>query len=94
MGYVGNETPAKWNGTYHSLHGTMKKNMNIKSGALVLEFTTESGNLSVQVLDDHKNVVLEQAQVGNQTLQLPVDGRVTVILTADHHKGSFSIHSE
>ena len=72
MGYVGNETPAKWN-------GTMKKNMKPKSDLFVLEFTTENGNLSVQVLDDDKNVVLEQAQVGNQTLQLPVDGRVTVI---------------
>jgi len=57
----------------------MKKNMKPKSDLFVLEFTTESGNLSVQVLDDDKNVVLEQAQVGNQTLQLPVDGRVTVI---------------
>ena len=94
VGYVGNDTPGKWNGTYHSLHGTMKKNMKPKSDLLVLEFTTENGSLSVQVLDDHKNVVLEQAQVGNQTLQLPVDGRVTVILTADHHKGSFSIRSE
>ena len=72
----------------------MKKNMKPKSDLFVLEFTTENGNLSVQVLDDDKNVVLEQAQVGNQTLQLPVDGRVTVILTADHHKGSFSICSE
>ena len=72
----------------------MKKNMKPKSDLFVLEFTTENGNLSVQVLDDDKNVVLEQAQVGNQTLQLPVDGRVTVILTADHHKGSFSIRSE
>jgi len=57
----------------------MKKNMKPKSDLFVLEFTTENGNLSVQVLDDDKNVVLEQAQVGNQTLQLPVDGRVTII---------------
>ena len=57
----------------------MKKNMKPKSDLFVLEFTTENGNLSVQVLDDDKNVVLEQAQVGNQTLQLPVDGRVTLI---------------
>ena len=73
-------------------------NLLYRAGKWISDFVEKigmrRGNLSVQVLDDDKNMVLEQEQVGNQTLQLPVDGRVTVILTADHHKGSFSICSE
>ena len=94
LGYVGNETRTNWSGRYRSLHGMMRKNMAAESEALRIEVVTESGTLSVQVLDSEEQVLLEQENVGTDTLQVPVDGKITVILEADHHRGSFFITTE
>ena len=91
IAYVGNEGRGSWTGRYHSLDGTMKKWIYPKTDALHIEVKTDSGAISIEIQDTDGNVIFDQSDIGTASFDVDVSGKVVVRITADHHKGSFSI---
>jgi len=96
MGYVGSELPRSWSGKYAMLNGTMAHTLSPKDPPKTLraEIVTEDGSLSILIYDRDGNVLLDRENVGTESLELPVNGKVRVELTADRHRGRFDFRIE
>ena len=92
IGYIGINGWSSWSGHYQLLDGTMRKTLHFKEPQdIALKVETESGALSVEIKDKTGNVIFSQSSVGNISRTLSVDGNIVVTLSAEKHKGSFSI---
>lgn len=91
IGYVGSEGLRSWSARYSSLDGTMKKSLTPKSDVLHIDVTTDKGTLSVEIQDADGNTIFDEENIGTAFFDVNVSGKVTVRITADKHKGSFSI---
>lgn len=80
-----------WGSRYVSLNGTIRKTLRPQGDTLQIQVTTQSGSISMNIQDADGNVVFEQRDMGTGSFQVPVSGKATVTVTADHHKGSFSV---
>ena len=91
IGYIGNEGSSSWSGSYIKLDGTMEKTIFPDGNALSIAVKTESGSISIEIKDTDNNVIFDKDNIGTETFQTAVSGRVTVTIKADDHKGSFNI---
>ncbi len=91
VGYIGSSTASSWSGTYKKLDGKMSHNIRTKNDTLKFSIKTESGSISVEVLDSENNTIFEKENVGTAAFEVEVDGRVKIIIEAEDHKGSFVI---
>lgn len=91
IGYVGSDGWDRWTGRYLWLDGTMKKELSPESEVIRIQTETESGDFSVEVRDMDGNVIFAKSNMGDDSLEVAVPDKVSVTITADHHKGSFSI---
>lgn len=91
IGYVGNAGYGSWSGRYSSLDGTMKKSIHPKANVLHIEVRTEEGTISIEIQDADGNVIFDEYDIGTASYEVAVSGKVAVKITADSHKGSFSI---
>lgn len=91
INYVGNEGYSNWTGRYSSLDGTMKKSIHPKTDMLHIEVKTDKGTISIEIQDADGNVIFDEHDIGTGSFDVAVSGKVAVKITADHHKGSFSI---
>ena len=91
IGYVGNEGFSSWTGRYSSLDGTMKRSIRPKTDMLHIDVTTDGGTISIEIQDADGNVIFDEHDIGTESFDLAVSGKVVVRITADSHKGSFSI---
>lgn len=93
IGYVGINGWSSWSGHYQLLDGNMRKMLHFNSSQnIALKVETESGTLSVEIKDTTGKVIFSQSSVGNISRSISVDGNIVVTLSADKHKGSFSIN--
>ena len=93
IGYVGSNGRSSWSGHYQLLDGKMIKTLHFKEPQdIAFKIETESGALSVEIKDKTGNIIFSQSNAGNLSRSISVDGNVTVTLSADKHKGSFSIN--
>lgn len=91
IGYSGNEGWSSWSGAYISLDGTMQKSIHPKDDTLHIEVTTESGMISIEIKDADGNIVFGEENIGTDSFDVKVSGKVIVKINADNHKGEFSI---
>ena len=91
VGYVGQQGWDSWWGRYMLLSGAMEKSLH-PDGALHVEVSTESGNISIEIRDGDGNVIFDEDKMGTASYDVEASGRVSVRIEADRHKGSFSIH--
>ena len=91
IAYVGNSGWSSWNGSYGSLDGTMQKTIHPKTDMLHIEVETDSGAISVEIEDAEGKVILDEYDIGTESFDVDVSGKVVIKITADSHKGSFSI---
>jgi len=91
LGYSGISTPSSWSGTYKKLDGKMQHEMRTDDGTLGFSIKTESGTISVEIVDEDGNTVFDKDNIGTDTFEVKVDGRFTVIIEAEDHKGQFVI---
>ena len=93
IGYIGNNGWSSWSGHYELLDGKMRRTLHFKEPQdIAFKVETESGALSVEIKDKTGNVIFSQSSVGNISRTLSVDGNIVVTLSAEKHKGSFSIN--
>lgn len=91
IGYVGSEGYRNWSGRYRSLDGTMKKWIHPETDVLHIEVRTDEGIISMEIQDVDGNVIFDEYDIGTASFDVAVSGKVVVKITAEHHKGSFSI---
>ena len=93
IGYIGNNGWSNWSGTYELLDGKMRRTLHFDSPEYIkLETRTESGKLSVEIQDTAGNIVFSKIDIGTATYDVAVDGNIVITISADKHRGSFSIH--
>ena len=91
IGYVGSETRSNWTGRYASLDGTMRKTIHPQGDQLHIEVETKSGTISMEVRDADGELLFDGDDMETGAFDVPVSGKVTVLIEADHHQGSFRI---
>ena len=69
----------------------MSHSIRTKNDTLNFSIKTESGSISVEVIDGDDNTVFYKENVETSTFEVKVEGRVRVIIEAEDHKGSFVI---
>jgi hypothetical protein len=93
IGFAGNSTFHKYAGSYVSISGTFSHTLFPSKGAsaVLCEIKTESGDLTVTVTDQKtKEVIFEKTFSGDETFEVPAEGKVNITLTTKKHKGSYS----
>ncbi len=93
IGYFGHEGWSSWSGSYVILNGTMKKTLHPNGEVLNVGVVTKSGTISIEIKDADGNVIFDEGNIGTETFNVDVSGKVSVRIEADNHKGSFSIGS-
>ena len=91
IGYVGSEGYSSWSGRYSSLDGTMKRSIHPKTDMLHIDVTTDSGTISIEIKDADGSVIFDEHDIGTESFEIAVSGKVVVRITAENHKGSFDI---
>jgi len=96
IGYTGHEWLDSWSGKYVCLDGSMTKTIQTNSDqdAIHVEVVTESGSISITMTDSEGNTVFEADDIETSEFNVDVSGSVKVRITADKHRGSFSVASE
>lgn len=93
-GYTSSEDKGSFSASYLSLNGTIRKKITPKGNALHLSITTKSGTLTIEIRDAGDQVIFDAACSGTEVYDVPVSGKVTVLINADNHNGSIEIQSE
>ena len=93
IGYFGHEGWSSWSGNYVMLNGPMEKTLHPNGEVLNVAVVTESGTISIEIKDADGNVIFDEGNIGTETFNVDVSGKVSVRIEADNHKGSFSIGS-
>lgn len=91
IGYFSNEGWDIWSANYLLLDGTMEKIVHSEDGELSVSVTTESGNISMVILDSDHHVIFEQNAIPTGSFVVSADQTVTIQIFAERHKGSFEI---
>lgn len=92
---VRNEGRYHLRASYALLDGTETKTVHAITTPDILhvEVETESGSLSIVVTDKKGNLVFSQESIPSSKIDVEIPGDVKLKITADHHKGSFYIHT-
>ena len=93
VGWVENNTLDNWTARYSFFDGSRRRTVNADGGptVLVADITTASGDLGLTVADEQGNVLFSQQGIETSTFEIEIPGKVTVKITGDDHKGSFSL---
>ena len=90
-GYIGNEGWRTWSGSYTLLDGNMTHTIRPEGDTLAVTVETKSGTISIEMKDADGNVIFDEDNIGTETFNVDVPGKVIVRIDADNHKGSFNI---
>ena len=94
IAYTGSETRSNWTGRYASLDGTMRKTIHPQGDQLHIEVETKSGTISMEVRDADGALLFDGDHMETGAFDVPVPGKVTVYIEADHHQGGFRIDGQ
>lgn len=73
------------------LDGIMQKTIYPDGDILNLSVKTESGTISIEIKNADGDILFQENQIGTETFEIQVTGKVTVRIEAEKHKGSFDI---
>ncbi len=92
LGFAGNSTFHKYNGTYLKITGHLSHDLRPSkdSDSIHCEITTKSGDLHVKIVQkDDDKVLCDKLITGNETFDLKAEGKVRVSLETEGHEGSY-----
>ncbi|MCR5823121.1 MAG: hypothetical protein K6G60_01710 [Lachnospiraceae bacterium] len=92
MGFSGNTTFHRYNGTYSRITGSFEHILFPSSGAdaVLCSVTTKSGELTVRIEDyKTKTVLFEKTISGDEEFEVPASKTVRIYLDTDDHRGSY-----
>ena len=93
MGWVESNTRDHWSATYAFHDGYQQRTINTDGEATVLEveIISSSGEIGMTVMDEKGNVIYDQQGIETSSFEIEISGKVTVKITGEDHKGSFSL---
>lgn len=92
IGWIENSWGDRWTASYASFTGTYSRRLSTKDGDTVhVEIETKSGTLDLEMVDSDGTAVYTGTDLQTCALDIPVNGRVTVKLTAKGHQGKFAL---
>lgn len=93
MGWVESNTRDHWSATYAFHDGYQQRTINTDGEATVLEveIVSSSGEIGMTVTDENGNVIYDQQGIETSSFEIEISGNVTVKITGEDHKGSFSL---
>lgn len=93
MGWVESNTRDHWSATYAFHDGYQQRTINTDGEATVLEveIVSSSGEIGMTVTDENGNVIYDQQRIETSSFEIEISGKVTVKITGEDHKGSFSL---
>lgn len=93
MGWVGNNTKDHWNATYSFHDGYVQRTINTdgEPTTLAVEIISNSGEMGMTVTDENGSVIYNEYGIETSSFQIDIPGKVTVKITGEDHRGSFSL---
>ena len=93
MGWVESNTRDHWSATYAFHDGYQQRTINTDGEETVLEveIVSSSGEIGMTVTDENGNVIYDQQGIETSSFEIEISGKVTVKITGEDHKGSFSL---
>lgn len=93
VGWVENNTLNNWTAKYSLFDGSRQRTVNVDAEPTVLEadILTASGDFGMTVTDEQGNILFSQQGIETSTFEIEIPGKVTVKISGDDHKGSFSL---
>lgn len=93
MGWVESNTRDHWSATYAYHDGYQQRTINTDGEPTVLkvEIISSSGEIGMTVTDESGNVIYDQQWIDTSSFEIEIPGKVTVKITGEDHKGSFSL---
>ena len=92
MGWVESNTRDHWSATYAFHDGYQQRTINTDGEPTVLqvEIVSSSGEIGMTVTDENGNVIYDQQRIETSSFEIEISGKVTVKITGEDHKGSYS----
>ena len=93
MGWVESNTRDHWSATYAFHDGYQQRTINTdgEQTTLEVEIVSSSGEIGMTVTDENGNVIYDQQKIETSSFEIEISGKVTVKITGEDHKGSFSL---
>ena len=93
MGWVESNTRDHWSATYAFHDGYQQRTINTYGEPTVLqvEIVSSSGEIGMTVTDENGNIIYDQQRIETSSFEIEISGKVTVKITGEDHKGSFSL---
>ena len=93
MGWVESNTRDHWSATYAFHDGYQQRTINTDGEPTVLEveIVSSSGEIGMMITDENGNVIYDQQRIETSSFEIEISGKVTVKITGEDHKGSFSL---
>ena len=93
MGWVESNTRDHWSATYSYHNGWQQRTINSdgEPTTLEVEIVSSSGGIGMIILAEDGSVIFEQVGIDTSSFVIEIQGKVTVKITGDDHKGSFSL---
>ncbi|MBR4724184.1 MAG: hypothetical protein K6G45_04020 [Lachnospiraceae bacterium] len=91
-GFVGTGTFHTYEGSYVKIKGNFAHKLSPSDDATAVrcEITTDSGELHVQIIQTSDDkVIFDKTISGNETFEVPADGKVKIKLSTEGHEGSY-----
>ena len=93
MGWVESNARDHWSATYAFHDGYQQRTINTDGEPTVLkvEIVSSSGEIGMTVADENGNVIYDQQRIETSSFEIEISGKVTVKITGEDHKGSYSL---
>ena len=93
MGWVERNTRDHWSATYAFHDGYQQRTINTdgEPTTLEVEIVSSSGEIGMTVTDENGNIIYDQREIETSSFEIEISGKVTVKITGQDHKGSFSL---
>ena len=93
MGWAEINTRNHWSATYTFHDGYQQRTINADGERAVLEveIVSSSGEIGMTVTDENGNAIYDQQGIDTSSFEIEISGKVTIKITGEDHKGSFSL---
>lgn len=94
MGWVESNTRDHWSATYSFHDGYVQRVINSDGDPTILnaEVVSASGEIGMTITDEDGNTIFDQQGIETSSFQIEIPGRVTVKITGEDHRGSYSLN--
>lgn len=93
MGWLESNTRDRWSATYSFHNGYVQRTINADGEETILqvEIVSSSGDFGMTITDENGTIIYDEQGIDTSSFEIEISGKLTVRITGDDHKGSFSL---